>query len=93
MTSLKSTILEAVKTACPKMYQINLVFGIAERLGHKHSLAERKCRELCREGLIKAIRNEKGYNIGYVYLPTAKPPLKKPEPMQARLFKPSQIIY
>ena len=63
--SLQSEILSAVKKASPRVFSIDEVFSIAEFLNHKQSLAERKCRLLCQSGLIRAIRNEKGYVVSY----------------------------
>jgi len=66
--SLQSEIYDAVKKTNPNIYRIDEVFGIAELLGHKQSLAERKCRLLVHAGLIEAVRNEKKYIIGYKYI-------------------------
>ena len=66
--SLKLKIYEAIKQVYPKPYPIDEVFGIADLLGHKQSLAERKCRELVHSGLIRAIKNDKGYNTAYLWI-------------------------
>ena len=66
--SLKLKIYEAIKQVYPKPYPIDEVFGIADLLGHKQSLAERKCRELVHSGLIDAVKNDKGYNVAYKWI-------------------------
>ena len=71
--SLKLKIYEAIKQVYPKPYPIDEVFGIADLLGHKQSLAERKCRELVHSGLMSAVKNDKGYNVAYKWIKPIHP--------------------
>ncbi|HPQ42913.1 MAG TPA: hypothetical protein PKZ42_01700 [Syntrophales bacterium] len=67
--SLKSGLFNEIKNAYPNMYSLERVEGYAKLNGYKISNSERRLRELC-EGenpLIRAVRGQKGYIIGYIY--------------------------
>ena len=65
---------------------IDKVFEIAERLGHKQSLSERKCRLLVSAGLVKCLKNKKGNNVAYILAITH---LKAP---QTQICRPVEAI-
>ena len=47
---------------------ISVLEDTTKKLGFKISNYERRCRELTNEGLIKPIRNDKGYIAGYKWI-------------------------
>jgi hypothetical protein len=57
--SLKSQILEEVRLRqyCP----LDIIHELARKGGYKQSTSEKKCRELCEDGYITTLYNEKGY--------------------------------
>jgi len=57
--SLKNQILEEVRLRqyCP----LDIIHELARKGGYKQSTSEKKCRELCEDGYITTLYNEKGY--------------------------------
>jgi DNA-binding MarR family transcriptional regulator len=62
--SLKSQILEEVRLRqyCP----LDIIHELARKGGYKQSTSEKKCRELCEDGYITTLYNEKGYVRAYI---------------------------
>jgi len=62
-------------------------------MGYKISNYERRCRELSEAGLIRAVKNEKRFIIGYLYQEKKYGDIKiDTEPRQDRLFTPGRAI-
>ena len=67
--SLKEDLKQAIKNAYPNMYSIERVEALARLRGRRISNGERRLRELARKGIVKPVKHQEGYIIGYLYIP------------------------
>lgn len=67
--SLKNQILEEVRLR--QYLPLDEIHALAAKGKYKQSTAEKKCRELCEEGYIQVLYNEKGYVRAYIPIYTS----------------------
>lgn len=66
--SLKKILNQTIKEAYPYTVSLNTIYSITEETNHKQSCAERALRP-SRSSQIYSIKNEKGFIVGYRWIP------------------------